>query len=164
MTVRWPFSRARSVAFPWRSSIGRAFAAERNARLPDGDSGGTSERRKTVATAARRTAKEIVRNGRVRTRSRNPEPSASRRAGFPSRALEAAAPCGSRLTDPEDADPAQRVVEPDRICGVESGEPVRDLPRCSPVRGAAARQPESPGHEVNVRVGRYDEAGRGDLG
>ena len=62
------------------------------------------------------------------------------------------------LADVEDADAAERVVEPDRVARVEPRERVGDLPGRLPVGGPAAGQPEAPGDAVDVRVGRDDEA------
>ena len=87
---------------------------------------------------------------------------AGRPAGFLDRALGAPAEARGRHADVEDADPAERVVEPHRIGRVEAGERVRDLARGLPVGGGSPRQSESSRDPMDVRVRRDDEAARRD--
>src|ERR1700694_4427118 len=65
MTTRRPFSFDMSTFLPCRSKIGSSGAVERDASEPPGESGGTSDREKTVPTATIATAKTSVRTLRV---------------------------------------------------------------------------------------------------
>src|SRR6266849_3906828 len=65
ITRRCPFSFVRSIFLPARSKIGSSGAADRKAREPEGDSGGTSDRTKMPPTTTRMTENAMVRSVRV---------------------------------------------------------------------------------------------------
>ncbi len=62
------------------------------------------------------------------------------------------------MADPEDADAAEGVVETDGVERVEAFQRIGDLPRGRPVGCPPLRQAEPARDEVDVRVGRDDEA------
>ena len=66
----------------------------------------------------------------------------------------------SGMADPEDSDAAEGVVEADGVCRVEAFQGVGDLPRGRPVGRPPSRQAEPARNEMDVGVGRDDEAVR----